>query len=245
MRQTLLGVLGIAIFLVLWEVVGQAKLLGISWPPLSDVLEMLADPSRRPLFLRALGATLDSTAMGYIGGTGAGLLLATVAHLLPPMRRGSDRLAAVLNSVPSIALGPIFLVLLTRESTPAAVSSIHVFFIVFVSVSSGLQRATAAHRDLFAVLGADRLKRFWRLELPAAMPALVSGLRLAWPAALIGAIIGEWFGAPRGLGILIINAMQNFQIVLLWCAVLLAVGSSLLIYGLLTLLERAAYARFG
>ena len=66
-----------------------------------------------------------------------------------------------------------------------------------------------------------------------------------WPAALIGAIIGEWFGAPRGLGILIINAMQNFQIVLLWCAVLLAVGASLLIYGLLTLLERAAYARFG
>ncbi len=151
----------------------------------------------------------------------------------------------MLNSVPSIALGPIFLVLLSRESTPAAVSSIHVFFIVFVSVSSGLQRATAAHRDLFAVLGADRLKRFWRLELPAAMPALVSGLRLAWPAALIGAIIGEWFGAPRGLGILIINAMQNFQIVLLWCAVLLAVGSSLLIYGLLTLLERAAYAKFG
>jgi NitT/TauT family transport system permease protein len=245
MRQTFLGALGIAIFLALWEVVGQTKLLGISWPPLSDVLEMLGDQSRRPLFLRALGATLDSTAMGYLWGTGAGLVLATVAHLLPPLRRGSDRLAAVLNSVPSIALGPIFLVVLTRESTPAAVSSIHVFFIVFVSVSSGLQRATPAHRDLFSVLGADRLRRFARLELPAALPSLVSGLRLAWPAALIGAIIGEWFGAPRGIGILIINAMQNFQIVLLWCAVLLAVGTSLFFYGLLTLLERAAYSRFG
>ena len=88
--------------------------------------------------------------MGYLWGTGAGLVLAALAHLVPPLRRGSDRLAAVLNSVPSIALGPIFLVLLTRESTPAAVSSIHVFFIVFVSVSSGLQRATPAHRDLFA-----------------------------------------------------------------------------------------------
>jgi len=245
MRQTLLGALGIGLFLSLWEVIGRTGILGISWPPLSDVLEMLGDQSRRPLFLRALGATLQSTALGYLWGTGAGLALAALAHLVPPLRRGSDRLAAVLNSVPSIALGPIFLVLLSRESIPPAVSSIHVFFIVFVSVSSGLQRATAAHRDLFAVLGADRLKRFWRLELPAAMPALVSGLRLAWPAALIGAIIGEWFGAPRGLGILIINAMQNFQIVMLWCAVLLAVGSSLLIYGLLTLLERAAYARFG
>jgi ABC-type nitrate/sulfonate/bicarbonate transport system permease component len=245
MRQTLLGALGIALFLALWETIGQFQLAGISWPPLSAVLEMLFDQSRLALFQRALSATLEETATGYLWGTSAGLFLAAVAHLLPPLKRGSDRLAAVLNSVPSIALGPIFLVLLSRESTPAAVSSIHVFFIVFVSVSSGLQRATPAHRDLFSVLGADRLRRFARLELPAALPALASGLRLAWPAALIGAIIGEWFGAPRGIGILIINAMQNFQIVLLWCAVLLAVASSLLFYGLLTLLERAAYARFG
>jgi ABC-type nitrate/sulfonate/bicarbonate transport system permease component len=244
-RSALLGALGIALFLALWEAIGRTRLLGISWPPLSDVLGMLADTSRFPLFRRALSATLASTAMGYAWGTAAGLALAALAHLVPPLRRGSDRLAAVLNSVPSIALGPIFLVILNRESTPAAVSSINVFFIVYVSVSSGLQRATAAHRDLFAVLGADRLKRFARLELPAALPALASGLRLAWPAALIGAIIGEWFGAPRGIGILIINAMQNFQIVLLWCAVLLAVASSLLFYGLLTLLERAAYTRFG
>ncbi len=245
MKQSLLGALGIAIFLAAWEALGRSGVLGISWPPLSDVLEMLTDGERLPLFERALGATLASTALGYAWGTGAGLALAVLAHLLPLLRRGSDRLAAVLNSVPSIALGPIFLVLLTRESTPAAVSSIHVFFIVFVSVSSGLARATQAHRDLFTVLGADRVKRFARLELPAALPSLVSGLRLAWPAALIGAIIGEWFGAPRGIGILIINAMQNFQIVLLWCAVLLSVGTSLVFYGLLTLLERATYARFG
>jgi ABC-type nitrate/sulfonate/bicarbonate transport system permease component len=244
MRHSLLGALGVAIFLLAWEIVGRTQLLGISWPPLSDVLGMLADSANLPLFERALGSTLASTALGYAWGIGAGLVLATLAHLAPPLRRGADRLAAVLNAVPSIALGPIFLVLLSRDSTPAAVSSIHVFFIVFVSLSSGLHRATPAHRDLFSVLGADRLKRFSRLELPAALPALVSGLRLAWPAALIGAIIGEWFGAARGIGILIINAMQNFQIVLLWCAVLLAVGCSLFFYGLLTLAERAAYARF-
>ena len=77
------------------------------------------------------------------------------------------------------------------------------------------------------------------------MPAIASGLRLSWPAALIGAIIGEWFGAPRGIGILIINAMQNFQINLLWSAVLLAAMMSLVVFGALTLLERAAYKRFG
>src|SRR5437868_2407629 len=104
MRQTLLGALGIALFLAAWEVVGRTGILGISWPPLSDVLQELTDPSRGPLFQRAIGATLESTALGYLWGTGAGLILATVAHLLPALRRGSDRLAAVLNSVPSIAL---------------------------------------------------------------------------------------------------------------------------------------------
>ena len=52
----LLGALGIALFLVAWEIVGRTGFLGISWPPLSDVLELLADESRFPLFSRALGA---------------------------------------------------------------------------------------------------------------------------------------------------------------------------------------------
>lgn len=245
LRSTLLGASGVVLFLLAWEVLGRSGLLGISWPALSDVLLMLVDPARMPMFRRALAATLESTAWGKLWGASVGFVLAVLAHMLPVLRPGADRLAAVVNAVPSIALGPIFLILLSREATPAAVSSIHVFFIVFVSMSSGLQRATASHRDMFMALGAGRAARLLRLELPAALPALASGLRLAWPAALIGAIIGEWFGAPRGIGILIINAMQNFQIVLLWSAVLLAVGSSLLVYGLLSLLERAAYARFG
>ena len=64
------------------------------------------------------------------------------------------------------------------------------------------------------------------------------------PAALIGTVIGEWFGAPRGLGVLIVNAMQNFQIALLWSVVVLIAMTSLTLYLLLTMLERACYARF-
>jgi NitT/TauT family transport system permease protein len=242
--RALLGGLGIGVFFALWQIIGQYQLAGISFPPLTAVLDMLADPEKRPLFLRAIVSTLRSTGMGYLSGTVAGLALSSAAHLFPSLRHGSNRLAAVLNSVPSIALGSIFMVLLNRDATPGAVASIHVFFIVYVSMMSGLSSVSAAHRDLFAVLGSRALTRYLRLDLPSAMPTLASGLRLAWPAALIGAIIGEWFGAPRGIGILIINAMQNFQIVLLWSAVLLAVIISLLFYGLLTALERVVYRRF-
>ena len=242
--RPVLGGLGIGAFFLLWQIIGHYQLAGMSFPPLTAVLEMLSDPAKRPLFLRAIGATLRSTGLGYLVGTAAGLALSSAAHLIPPLQHGSNRLAAVLNSVPSIALGSIFMVLLNRDATPGAVASIHVFFIVYVSMMSGLSSASSAHRDLFAVLGASAVTRYLRLDLPSAMPTVVSGLRLAWPAALIGAIIGEWFGAPRGIGILIINAMQNFQIVLLWSAVLLAVILSLFFYGLLTALEGAVCRRF-
>jgi ABC-type nitrate/sulfonate/bicarbonate transport system permease component len=242
--QTLYGVAGLASFFALWQIIGLYQLAGLSWPPLTAVLAYLFDPDRHALFLRAIDATLRSTIAGYILGAVVGIALASVAYMLPRLQRGSDRFAAVINSIPSIALGPIFLILIEREATPAGVASIHVFFIVYVSMNSGLSSTTQAHEDLFTTLGSNNLKRFLRLNLPSAIPAIVSGLRLSWPAALIGAIIGEWFGAPRGIGILIINAMQNFQINLLWSAVLLAAMVSLFFFGLLTLLERAAYRRY-
>ncbi len=238
------GTIGLSGFFLLWEVIGQFQLAGLSWPPLTAVLQYLFDPDRHALFLRAIDATLRSTVAGYLIGALSGIALASISYTLPVLQRGSDRFAAVINSIPSIALGPIFLILISREATPAGVASIHVFFIVYVSMTSGLGSTSQAHEDLFSALGSNRLKRFLRLNFPTAVPAIVSGLRLSWPAALIGAIIGEWFGAPRGIGILIINAMQNFQINLLWSAVLLAAMTSLFFFTLLTLLERAAYRRF-
>ncbi len=242
--QVVYGTLGIIGFFALWQIIGMYQLAGMSWPPLTAVIGYLAEPSRHGLFARAIDATMRSTGAGYAAGACAGIILASLAFLLPRLKLGSDRFAAVINSVPSIALGPIFLILIDRAATPAGVASIHVFFIVFVSMSSGLTSASRAHLDLFTTFGASRLKQFWRLNLPAAVPSIASGLRLSWPAALIGAIIGEWFGAPRGIGILIINAMQNFQIKLLWSAVLLAALLSLFLFGILTLLEKAAYKRF-
>ncbi|MGO4837199.1 ABC transporter permease subunit, partial [Rhizobiaceae sp. 2RAB30] len=82
------------------------------------------------------------------------------------------------------------------------------------------------------------------LEMPAALPAIVSGLKYAVPAAFIGAIIGEWFGATRGLGLLMVSAMQNFQIPLLWSAVLITSAGSLASFGLMSIVERLVYARY-
>ena len=243
-KNFIFGILGLTSFFIFWQIIGHFQLAGLSLPSLTDVLNFLFDPERHALFIRAIGATFQSAVMGFLAGALVGIFLASSVQILPILKNGSDRFAAVINSVPSIALGPIFLILIDREATPAGVASIHVFFIVYVSMSSGLSSASREHEDLFTIFGASRIKQFWSLNLPYSAPAIVSGLRLSWPAALIGAIIGEWFGAARGIGILIINAMQNFQINLLWSAVLLAAMMSLLFFGLMTFFERLTYQRF-
>jgi len=78
----------------------------------------------------------------------------------------------------------------------------------------------------------------------SALPAFADGLRLAAPAAVLGAILGEWFGAPRGIGILIVSSMQNFQIRQLWAAALLAAVVSMIAFALFGALERFVVSRF-
>ncbi|MFM9881753.1 MAG: ABC transporter permease [Burkholderiales bacterium] len=244
MRRGLLAGVGLALFLLAWQLIGQYQLAGLSWPPLTTVLAMLGDSDRWPLFGRAFAATLWAAALGYMIGFAFALGGAIATRLAPISRPGADRLAALINSIPSIALAPVFIVFLSRESTPVAIAAVHAAFILYVAATSGLASASAHHVDLLTVLGASRWRRLRSLELPAALPELSSGAKLALPAALIGAVIGEWFGAPRGLGVLIVNAMQNFQIPLLWSAVVLIAGSSLVLYFVFTLIERACYARF-
>jgi NitT/TauT family transport system permease protein len=131
----------------------------------------------------------------------------------------------------------VLIVLVSRDSAGITLVALNVFFIFYVATSSGLGTASRTHRDLFQVLGSSGLSRLLRLDAPTALPAIVSGMKYAVPAAFVGAILGEWFGSSRGLGLLMVAAMQNFQIPLLWSAVLIASTSSLIIYGLMSILE--------
>jgi NitT/TauT family transport system permease protein len=239
-----LGAIGILLFLGLWEVIGVNRLAGLTWPPLSTVITFMFDPSRQALFLRAMGASFSMVAAGYALGTLIGVVTAGLVHVVPVLRPGLDRLAGVIHAIPAIALAPLFIVLLDRELTGMAIATLNVFFVLYVATTSGLANSTVTHRDLFQVLGSSPFRRMMRLDLPAALPAMVSGLKFAIPAAFIGAILGEWFGSSRGLGLLMVSAMQNFQIPLLWSAVFIASAASLLAFGAMSLLERFVYGRY-
>ncbi|MDB5912436.1 MAG: nitrate/sulfonate/bicarbonate transporter, inner rane subunit [Ramlibacter sp.] len=243
-QRALLGAVGLGLFLFAWQYIGSHKLLGSTWPALDTVVAYLADPVRRDLFGRALAASFRAAGIGFAIGCIAGLLFAAIAWTVPMLRVGADHTTAVIHAIPQVALAPVFIIVGGPELAPIAISALNVFFLLYVAASSGFGASSRAHHDLFAVLGASRLQRLRRLDAPAALPSIVSGLKLAVPAALVGTLIGEWFGAPRGLGVLILNAMENFQIPLLWSAVVLTLIASLSLYALCGLLERTVEARF-
>jgi NitT/TauT family transport system permease protein len=115
---------------------------------------------------------------------------------------------------------------------------------VFVATASGLASALPVQVELFTVFGASRLATFARLALPSALPALVNGLRSAAPSAVVGAIIGEWFSAERGLGPMLVAAMQNYQIDQLWATALAGSLLSIVAYVVFGALRGALDARF-
>jgi ABC-type nitrate/sulfonate/bicarbonate transport system permease component len=238
------AVLGLGIFFALWQWVGKTGVAGPALPPLSDVVNTLRDPEILPLLASSAKYTLASAAKGLVWGGSLAVLLAGVMHLLPPLRPGLDRLAVLVNAAPPIAIGPILIVVFSRSQTPAALAGIQVFFIFYVAASSGLASASPALHRVMAGFGANAWKRMEYLELPAALPQLASGLKAAVSASFLGAILGEWFGAPQGLGLMILNAMQNFQIRLMWAAVTVAAAMSLTAFLAAAMLEKFVSRRF-
>jgi len=242
--EVAMRVAGIGLMLVVWEVSGQSGVLGKLWPPLSVIVIHAMEPISSSILLRALHFTAASAGAGLLIGSAAGIALALLGLLWPRFGQGLGRFAATVNAVPLIALGPVLIVTAGREATPVMIASITVFFGVFVAASTGLASVRREQADLLSVLGASRRNRLWLLQIPSALPMLVDGLKLSVTAAVVGAILGEWFGAPGGIGLVLVSAMQNYQIPLLWSAALLGASLSLVAYGLLGVLQRWLELRF-
>jgi NitT/TauT family transport system permease protein len=244
-RDFLYPAAGTVLLLCAWEVVGRNGSLGTTLPTPGQVLGIYEDAPRRALLLRSTAVTLESAWIGYAIGVCLGAATALFAHLVPLLRGGLDRMAVLVNALPVIALGPVLIITAGRQDTPAVLASIPVFFLLYTSTGVGLRAVSQRLELTFTTLGANRWQRLAMFEAVAAVPSVLSGMKIAASGAMIGAIVGEWFGAPSGLGVVVINSMQNYQIPLLWATVMVIAVVTLCAYGLLTLAERAARTRIG
>jgi ABC-type nitrate/sulfonate/bicarbonate transport system permease component len=206
---------------------------------------VLAIGDNHRLLLSATGSTAAEAAVGGAIGLALGAVLAALTAWFPRSHGHVIRSVVLINAIPVVAVGPILMSLPARPAIPQVFAALFVLFSTVSTVGDGFRSSLESGRDLFSVLGAGPLQRFARLQVPAAVPFVADALRLGIPAALLGAILGEWFGASSGLGVLMVSAMRNVQYELLWSACSMAVLVSLVGYLAGTAAEQAASRLFG
>lgn len=236
---------GVAILMGLWIWGGRAGWAGGMVISPADAIEPIFDGDSSSRYWRATRSTLWSALRGLAIGGLLAFGAAVAAAGIPPLRRTIVRVSAIANAAPWVAIAPCLIIILGRDRGPTAIAALAVFFYIFMSTTVGLSAAPQAAHDVVTVLGSSRRRRVWSVQLPAAWPSIADGLKLAAPAALAGAIFGEWYGAPRGLGVLLIAAMQGARPPDLWAASLLSAGIGLTAYALLAGVRTLLTRRYG
>ena len=210
--------------------------------PLAMGRAMLGAPD---LLARAALTTLAEIAAGFVIGAGLGVVLALLMGLLPALRRALLPAMTFSQTVPIFAFAPLLTLWLGYGIAPKiAIVALMVFFPVASSFGDGLARTPKVFRELADSMGATPLEAMRIVRIPAALPDLASGLRIAAVYAPAAAIVGEWVGGSRGLGAVMIQAGGRMKIDQMFAAlaatVLIAVAFKALVSRLALQLERHA-----
>lgn len=240
LRERAVALLLFALLIGGWEI--AARRLGLSalvLPPPSRVAQALWQGLASGYLGPHLGATALKLLLGLVAGCtigfGAGVLLAE----MPALRRQLMPYVVVSQVVPKLALMPLFLVWFGFGLVPTVViTALICFFPLLETTLTGLAQVPPAQLELFRMLGASRWQTLLRLKLPSGLPAVLAGLRVAVVLALVGVVVGEFIGASRGLGALVIAAQGSMDTPLMFAVLMLVSLLGLLLYRLALSLER-------
>lgn len=170
---------------------------------------------------------LAGLAIGFVIGGLSALLLTAFA----PARRWLLPLLVVSQALPVFALAPLLVLWFGYGmASKIAMAVLIIYFPVTVAFFDGLKRTEQGWLEMASVMGAPPMAILWQLRVPAALPALASGLRVAASVAPIGAIVGEWVGSSAGLGYLMLHANARMQIDLMFASLLILAVMALTLY---------------
>jgi NitT/TauT family transport system permease protein len=213
-------------------------------PPPHEVLRVgFGDPDNLAELLAGLRLTAEVAVTGLAIAAVTGLALAILMSQARWVERSLFPYAVVLQTVPILALVPLFGFWFGFGFPSRVLTCVLIaLFPITANALFGLRSVDPALHDLFTLHQVDRLTRLLKLQLPAALPAILTGLRISAGAAVIGAVVGDFFfqQGPAGLGQLIYVYPRRLQSEMLFAAVLLASALGLLVFTLFGAVARAA-----
>jgi len=221
-RQVLAIVLPVVVVtaaLLLMECLRRTGALPVFIPAPSDIW---AEVQRNPgLLIGNLGPTLSKALTGYAIAAAVALAAAGIASLISALYAPIYNLGVGIQSVPLIATAPLLATALgTGAETQVIIAALSSQFPMLVGAMQGFRAAEDRHRELLHVLSASPRQTFRYLILPAALPHLFAGFKIAAPSSVLGAITAEWAGADRGIGAMMLYALFSYDISKVWLSVL-------------------------
>ena len=239
--------LTIAIFaaiIVIWDL--YVRLLGISalvLPSPYQVWLSLVENTLSGRLIDHLWVTLSEVLLGFLLGSVIGVALGTLTAQSPLMRTIIGPYILASQAMPKLALAPIIVIWLGFGIAPKVViTALICFFPLLENTIIGLTSTDPHQVELFQVLTASRWQSFMKLRVPNALPVIFAGLRVAITLAVVGAVVGEYVGANRGLGALVIAAQGSFDTPLMFAIFVYLTVVGIVLYKLMELLEQTAFS---
>jgi ABC-type nitrate/sulfonate/bicarbonate transport system permease component len=223
---------------VVWE--AYVRVTGadpIVLPPPSRVLSALWDA--RAIAAGHLVPTLFEALVGCAVSAVFAVTVAIALDRWGPVRRAVEPLLVTSQTIPIVAIAPLFVIWFGFGLLPKVLIVVLVtFFPVVVALLDGFGRVDPTAQDLLDAFGATRRQAFAKLRWPSALPFLFTGLRISVVYAVIGAIFGEYVGATEGLGIWMKLSQTSFRTDLVFGAILLTAVVSVALYLAVGVVER-------
>jgi ABC-type nitrate/sulfonate/bicarbonate transport system permease component len=237
MRYALSAAL-IVLFVLAWQ--GVASLDSVddltlaspveTWDALVDDWSLLWDNA---------WVTLVEVLLGLAIAALAGVGLALAMHLIRPLRDAAYPLLVASQAIPIVVLAPIFVLAFDYGIGPKlAIVALICFFPITVNLLDGLRSVEPELLKMMRSFGASRLRTLRSVELPASLPFLFSGLKVAATVSVIGAVFGEWAGADEGLGRLVLLGNTQLQTPRVYAGIVILTLMAVALFALVVVAER-------
>jgi NitT/TauT family transport system permease protein len=224
----------------IWEAISRLNVVDpIVFPPASDVASALWHLVQEGFFWEAIKVTIWETFVGFVLGCTVGFVLGTLIGMFDTARYAMYPLVVGFQNTPRVAFAPVFLTWFGFGLTSKIVMAAAIcFFPLLISVVVGLQTVDEDARTLMRSFGATRWQMYRKLSLPSSLSYVFAGLKQALTFALIGAIVAEFVGAQKGVGVLIDQFSLQLDVAQSFACIVALMIIGMLLFGLAELIDR-------
>jgi NitT/TauT family transport system permease protein len=239
-QRALYPLIGLIAILAIWQ--SYVALSGISRIVLPSPIDIIDVSVRRyDLLLRETWPTVAETVLGFALALVIGIPLAVCVANSRLLNLALYPILVATQSIPKVAVAPIILVWFgLGMQSKLAIAFLVAFFPVVVDTAAGLRATPAGLLELARSLRASPWQVFAKVQMPAALPFMFAGAKVAITLAVIGAVIGEFVGSVNGLGNLLLTANSQMDGPLAWAALVWLSALGILLFAVVAIVERLA-----